>query len=210
MGGFRRGGTILLGKTVKVEFGCFDPSPTRNPWDPALRHTPGGSSSGSAVAVAMGMCLGALGTQTGGSLVRPAAYCGVATCKPTFGLLSREGIVPVSRHFDHPGPMARSVGDLEIMLRCMVGNPSWAEAEHAVLPPRLGLLQEFFFEESDPVIRQATEAAVEKLRAGGATIEREASPDDFRQVRARHRLYGGRCGGLPPRALSPIARPTGR
>ena len=115
----RRSGAIILGKTVTVEFACFDPSPTRNPWDPALQHTPGGSSSGSAVAVAMRMCLGALGTQTGGSLVRPSTYCGIATCKPTFGLLSCDGIVPVSYHFDHPGPMARSVADLAILLGCL-------------------------------------------------------------------------------------------
>ncbi len=95
----RRAGAVILGKTVTVEFACFDPSPTRNPWN--LAHTPGGSSSGSAAALAMGMCLGALGTQTGGSLVRPSAYCGVATCKPTFGKLSTEGIVPVSAE---PGP----------------------------------------------------------------------------------------------------------
>jgi aspartyl-tRNA(Asn)/glutamyl-tRNA(Gln) amidotransferase subunit A len=69
----RKAGAIILGKTVTVEFACFDPSPTLNPWDPALQHTPGGSSSGSAVAVALGMCFGAIGTQTGGSLVRPAS-----------------------------------------------------------------------------------------------------------------------------------------
>ncbi len=120
----RQAGAIILGKTVTVEFACFDPSPTRNPWDVNLRHTPGGSSSGSAVAVAMGMCFGALGTQTGGSLVRPASYCGIATMKPTFGLLSREGIVPVSYHLDHPGPMARTADDLEILMQCLAGD-SW-------------------------------------------------------------------------------------
>ena len=123
----RQAGAIILGKTVTVEFACFDPSPTRNPWDAELRHTPGGSSSGSAVAVAMGMCFGALGTQTGGSLVRPASYCGIATLKPTFGLLSREGIVPVSYHLDHPGPMARTVGDLEILMQCLLGD-SWIKS----------------------------------------------------------------------------------
>lgn len=108
----RQAGAILLGKTVTVEFACFDPSPTRNPWSPTGSHTPGGSSSGSAAAVAMGMCLGALGTQTGGSLVRPAAYCGIATLKPTFGQLPLDGVVPVSWHLDHAGPMALCVEDL--------------------------------------------------------------------------------------------------
>ena len=183
----RHAGAILLGKTVTVEFACFDPSPTRNPWDPALQHTPGGSSSGSAVAIAMGMCLGALGTQTGGSLVRPAAYCGVAACKPSFGVLSREGIVLVSYHFDHPGPMARSVGDLAILLNCIWNGQPWETNGKAALPPRLGWLQGFFFDEADSAIRAATEAAVEHLRAAGARIEPVAVPDEFRQVRSMHR-----------------------
>ena len=117
----RRAGAVILGKTVTVEFACFDPSPTRNPWNTA--HTPGGSSSGSAAAVALNMCLGALGTQTGGSLVRPSTYCGIATCKPTFGRLPMEGIVPVSYHLDHPGPMAHTVADLALLLGCLL-NPS--------------------------------------------------------------------------------------
>jgi aspartyl-tRNA(Asn)/glutamyl-tRNA(Gln) amidotransferase subunit A len=186
----RDAGAILLGKTVTVEFACFDPSPTRNPWDPLLQHTPGGSSSGSAVAVLMGMCPGALGTQTGGSLVRPSSYCGIATCKPTFGLLSREGIVPVSSHFDHPGPMARSVADLRIMLGGMSRDPALGldNAEKIPLPPRLGWLQDFFIDEADPAIRGTTEWAVERLRSAGATIEPVATPDDFCFVRAMHRL----------------------
>ena len=183
----RRAGAILLGKTVTVEFACFDPSPTRNPWDPTLERTPGGSSSGSAVAVLMGQCLGALGTQTGGSLVRPSAYCGIATCKPTFGLFSREGIVPASLHFDHPGPMARSVADLTIMLGSLLEDSRWGETAPATLPPRVGWLQDFFVDESDPTIRGTTESAVERLRHCGATIEPVATPDDFRQVRANHR-----------------------
>lgn len=129
----RRAGAILLGKTVTVEFACFDPSPTRNPWSPTLRHTPGGSSSGSAAAVALGMCLGATGTQTGGSLVRPSAYCGVATLKPTFGRLATDGVVPVSHHLDHVGPIARRVSDLNVLVECMkAAAPPLAPAT----PPR--------------------------------------------------------------------------
>src|SRR5205085_1122948 len=77
----RHAGAILLGKTETTQYASFDPAPTRNPWN--LQRTPGGSSSGSAAAVACGMCLGAIGTQTGGSITRPAAYCGVASCKPS-------------------------------------------------------------------------------------------------------------------------------
>ena len=233
--GLRRAGAVILGKTVTVEFACFDPSPTRNPWDVNLRHTPGGSSSGSAAAVAMGMCLGALGTQTGGSLVRPASYCGICTCKPTFGRLSTEGVVPVSFHLDHPGPMAHTVADLAIMLRYLPrANPfgpadleppaqsDLAEPVEAMRPPRLGLVEEFFMERADPPVRQAVEAALGKLRRGGAKIEPVALPDYFdgilglhalvmaaeaaayhRQQFAAHRdQYGPKIAGLLDRGLS--------
>lgn len=106
----RRAGAVLLGKTVTTEWAGFDPPPTVNPWHPA--HTPGGSSSGSAVAVAAGMCLGALGTQTGGSIIRPAAYCGVSGLKPGYGELPMEGIFPLAPHLDHVGPICRRVDDL--------------------------------------------------------------------------------------------------
>jgi Asp-tRNA(Asn)/Glu-tRNA(Gln) amidotransferase A subunit family amidase len=182
----RRAGAIILGKTVTVEFACFDPSPTRNPWDAELRHTPGGSSSGSAVAVAMRMCLGALGTQTGGSLVRPASYCGVATLKPTFGRLSREGIVPVSYHLDHPGPMARTVADLRILMQCLAGE-SWAKVSDISQPLRLGVLETFFMDEAHPAVRQSIEEAISKFKKAGAEIKLVQSKIDFSQVAAMHR-----------------------
>ncbi len=182
----RRAGAIILGKTVTVEFACFDPSPTRNPWDVELRHTPGGSSSGSAVAVAMGMCFGALGTQTGGSLVRPASYCGIATLKPTFGLLSRESIVPVSYHLDHPGPMARTAGDLDILMQSLLGE-SWVKPAGISRPPRLGVLQKFFMDEAHPAVREVIEETIVKLRNGGAEIKAVQSSIDFAKVAAMHR-----------------------
>ena len=184
----RRAGAIILGKTVTVEFACFDPSPTLNPWN--ARHTPGGSSSGSAAAVAMGMCPGAVGTQTGGSLVRPAAYCGVATCKPTYGALETDGIVPVSYHLDHPGPMARKVGDLEIMLRCMrnvPGETPLPERPPEPHPPRLGLLEQFFLEQADEPIRAVMHVMLATLREAGAQIEPVALVDGFEHVQSMHR-----------------------
>jgi Asp-tRNA(Asn)/Glu-tRNA(Gln) amidotransferase A subunit family amidase len=179
----RQAGAIILGKTVTVEFACFDPSPTRNPWN--LERSPGGSSSGSAAALAVGMCLGALGTQTGGSLVRPSSYCGVATIKPTFGLLSREGVVPVSHHLDHTGPMARSVSDLWILLQCLTDQKP-AYFQPIVTPPRLGLLEKYLHR-ADPPIREATEKAIDQLRAGGAQIEPVAVPAIFDDVLPMHR-----------------------
>ena len=106
-------GAIVLGKTETTQFACQDPARTRNPWN--LEHSPGGSSAGSAAAVASGMCLAALGTQTGGSITRPASFCGVASFKGAWGAWPLEGIVPVSGHLDHVGPMARSVADLALL-----------------------------------------------------------------------------------------------
>lgn len=183
----RRAGAIVLGKTVTVEFACFDPSPTRNPWDPALEHSPGGSSSGSAAAVAAGMCLGAVGTQTGGSLVRPATFCGIAACRPTFGTLSTEGVVPVSYHLDQPGPMGRTASDLERMLDVMAGLPH-REALEMPTAPRLGFVEPFFMERADPPVADATREAVEKLRARGAVIEPVALAENFPHVLAMHWL----------------------
>ena len=180
----RQAGAVILGKTVTVEFACFDPSPTRNPWN--LSHTPGGSSSGSAAALAMGMCLGALGTQTGGSLVRPSTYCGVATCKPTFGKLSTEGIVPMSTSLDHVGPMARKVGDLALLLDCLLGVTVPQPLEPWA-PPRLGLLDTSVLAEADDVVRQATQSALEKLTQAGAEIQPLSMPHIFGDVLRMHR-----------------------
>jgi Asp-tRNA(Asn)/Glu-tRNA(Gln) amidotransferase A subunit family amidase len=116
----RRAGAILLGKTVTTEFASFDPPKTTNPWNAAC--TPGGSSSGSAAAVATGMCLAAIGTQTGGSVIRPASYCGVHGLKPTYGASSLQGVVPLSPRLDHVGMMARSPLDLWSVLAA-IGNP---------------------------------------------------------------------------------------
>lgn len=180
----RRAGAIILGKTVTVEFAAFDPPPTRNPWDPDLQRTPGGSSSGSAAALAMGMCPGAIGTQTGGSLVRPASYCGVATCKPTFGRISTEGIVPLSPHLDHPGPMGRSVADLALLLECLIRG--FRPAGNLPRPPRLGLVENFFMERADATIREATASAVARLRAAGAEIQPVRLDADFQAILDMH------------------------
>ncbi|HEX4128675.1 MAG TPA: amidase [Pirellulales bacterium] len=130
----RRAGAIILGKTVTTEFAWVDPPPTRNPWN--LDRTPGGSSSGSAAAVAMGMCLAAVGSQTGGSITRPASYCGVAGCKPAHGTVSVAGVFPFAPTLDHPGPVARTVDDLRLMLAAMVEQP-WSPSPAEAGPPRL-------------------------------------------------------------------------
>jgi aspartyl-tRNA(Asn)/glutamyl-tRNA(Gln) amidotransferase subunit A len=110
----RGAGAILLGKTTTTEFAFGDPPSTRNPWHRG--HTPGGSSSGSAAAVAASMATFSLGTQTGGSLLRPAAYCGLVALKPTFGAVSRAGVLPVSWTLDHVGAITRTVADSALVL----------------------------------------------------------------------------------------------
>ena len=197
--GLRQAGAIILGKTVTVEFACFDPSPSRNPWDPDLQHSPGGSSSGSAVAVALGMCPAAIGTQTGGSLVRPSSYCGIASCKPTFGRVDATSVVPVSYTLDHPGPMARSVGDLEIILehlpRSRQFHPPAMELwgpcpDHGPIdgagPPRLGFVEEYFMEEADESVRPVVRTAIDKLADRGALIEPVSPTEDFAEIQDVH------------------------
>src|SRR6266566_3297038 len=110
--GLRAAGAVIMGKTVTTEFATRTPGKTRNPHHPG--HTPGGSSSGSAAAVAASMVPLALGSQTGGSIIRPGSYCGVFALKPTFGLISRHGMFRLSRSLDHVGLFARGVDDLAL------------------------------------------------------------------------------------------------
>ena len=106
-------GALILGKTVTTEFAGFDPAETRNPWN--TDHTPGGSSSGTAASVAARMVPAALGSQTGGSISRPAAYCGVVGFKPTHGRVSVRGVLELASSLDHVGPLTRSVADAALI-----------------------------------------------------------------------------------------------
>ena len=185
----KNAGAIMMGKTVTTEFACMDPSPTKNPWNPA--HTPGGSSSGSAVAVATRMCPAALGSQTVGSVLRPASYNGVVGFKPTFGRVSRYGVIPVSWSLDHVGWMARSVEDAALLMQVMavadpnepitVGLPAddfmAGLASHSA--PRIGLIRRFFYDNSDEETRKHTDGIVDQLGRAGATIEEIPLPDSI-------------------------------
>jgi aspartyl-tRNA(Asn)/glutamyl-tRNA(Gln) amidotransferase subunit A len=198
----REAGAVFVGKTVTTQYASFDPPPTRNPWGPA--RTPGGSSSGSAAALACGMCLGALGSQTGGSITRPAAFCGVAGLKPTYGRVSTFGVVPLAASMDHVGPMARCVGDLALLLQAIAGpdrlDPSASESfvpdyqaglRRAKWFPRLGRLRGLFEERADAVMREALDEACKRLGARGAVIRDVALPAGFGEVTARHRVVMG-------------------
>lgn len=193
----RQAGAVLVGKTVTTEFASFDPPPTRNPW--RLDRTPGGSSSGSAAAVALGFCLGAIGSQTGGSITRPASFCGVAGCKPTYGRVSAQGVVPLSRHIDHVGPLARTVSDLAVMLDAIAGyDPddattvdvpvgAYAAACRNAAPPRLAVVTDPFFSLEDSSVGGAARAAEDRLRGAGASIEGIRFPPAFAEVLLHHR-----------------------
>jgi aspartyl-tRNA(Asn)/glutamyl-tRNA(Gln) amidotransferase subunit A len=195
----RQAGAVLLGKTVTTQYASFDPPPTRNPWK--QDHTPGGSSSGSAAAVACGTCLGALGSQTGGSITRPASYCGVAGCKPTYGRVSTHGVVPLAYSMDHPGPIARCVRDLALLLQAIAGPdpldptcadqpvPDYLAALAAPRPaPRLGRLRGLFEERAEPMMRSFMEETTAALRSRGVTVVDVALPAAFSEVVSRHRM----------------------
>lgn len=167
----REAGAIILGKTVTTELATYSPGKTRNPHNP--EHTPGGSSSGSAAAVAAQMVPAAIGTQTNGSVIRPAAYCGVFGYKPTFGLISRHGILAQSRPLDQVGLMARSVEDLALVAEPLMGHderdPDTRPAARArlleiasqepPLPPRFALARTPNWDDAD----EPTRAAFEEL-----------------------------------------------
>jgi aspartyl-tRNA(Asn)/glutamyl-tRNA(Gln) amidotransferase subunit A len=121
----RQAGAVIMGKTVTTAFASFDPPVTRNPWN--LNCTPGGSSSGSAAAVACGMCLGALATQTGGSITRPASYCGVCSIKPTYDRVHVDGVMPLAPSMDHVGAMANCVRDVGLLYRIIAGDMDYTK-----------------------------------------------------------------------------------
>ncbi len=180
----RDAGGVILGKTVTCEFACFDPSRTRNPWN--LDHSPGGSSSGSAAAVAAGMCPVAIGTQTGGSITRPASYCGLAALKPTYGQIPLEGVVPVSYRLDHVGVFAQTVADVGLVSDVLLGVTRQG-LRPLEQPPRLWTFNEFFLERCDTSMRRVWEHALDQLKAAGSVVEPASSPLRFDSVLANHR-----------------------
>lgn len=180
----RGAGAILLGKTQTTAFASFDPSPTRNPHN--LEHTPGGSSSGSAAAVAAGMAAFALGSQTQGSVGRPASYCGVAGFKPTFGLLPCQGVFPFAPSLDTPGLFTQDAEDMR-MLWSRMGYPANGSApRHCAMLDSTG---------AEPEMETAIGQAAEKLRKAGirvATIDVPGWPDLVAASRLVNQYEGAR------------------
>ncbi len=174
----RAAGAVILGKTHTTQFAFRDPAPTRNPWNPA--HTPGGSSSGSAAAVAARMVPGAIGSQTVGSILRPAAFCGVVGLKGPHGLVPVDGAVPLAWSLDHVGPFARSVADVALMLSVLADH----RVEPAAVPaPRLAIGRQLF-DRAEPELRRHLGSVVERLTAAGARVTELTLPPAFAEIHA--------------------------
>jgi aspartyl-tRNA(Asn)/glutamyl-tRNA(Gln) amidotransferase subunit A len=191
----RHAGAIVLGKLNMHEF-AYGPEGlndhyghARNPWDAGVARLAGGSSSGSGVAVAAGLCAGALGSDTGGSIRIPASLCGITGLKPTYGRVSRAGVLPLSWSMDHAGPMARSASDCALLLGAMAGYDP-ADATTSVLPVpeytaaltgevrglRVGLARPFFLDSSTPEVSTAVERAAHTLEQAGAHVDEVVLP----------------------------------
>ena len=177
-------GALILGKTVTTEFAYFAPGPTRNPHNPG--HTPGGSSSGSAAAVAAGFCQVALGTQTIGSLVRPASFCGVVGLKPTSDRISRAGVIPLSPSLDHVGFFAP---DVETAIRVApVLYEHWDEPTLPLRKPRLGVPAGPYLDRTSEEGRAHFEKVCGLLEQAGYTVQSVPLFSDDSEIQARHHL----------------------
>ena len=176
-------GAIVVGKTVTTEFAYYTPGKTRNPWNSA--HTPGGSSSGSAAAVACGMVPAALGTQTNGSVVRPAAFCGVVGYKPSFGTVSNRGTLDPWPTLDHTGAFARSVDDVALVASVMVvPGVDIGAARARGTAPRLVALRSPVWDLAEHSQKQSLAECSDRLQAAGASLAQQELPALFDEAHA--------------------------
>ena len=185
----RASGAIVMGKTVTTEFACFTAGKTANPRN--LAHTPGGSSSGSAAAVADFMVPLALGTQTAGSVIRPAAYCGVVGFKPSFGVIPRAGVKPLADSLDTVGTIARNVADAAFFAGILGGRPGLCEVAMPSVTPRFGLYPTPMWEEKEPETEKALDHARAALGRVGAQIAEIAVPPEHQGLTAAQETVMG-------------------
>lgn len=176
----REAGCVALGKTVTTEFATRHPGKTRNPLDPT--RTPGGSSSGSAAAVADLMAPVAYGTQTTGSVIRPGAYCGVVAVKPTFGLINRSGVKPLSDALDTVGYYTRTVEDAALFLRVAAGYPAMDLGGVAGLKPRIAICRTTAWDRARPETVELFDGLEEQLGAAGAEARELELPGEFDEI----------------------------
>jgi amidase len=180
----RRAGAVIFGKTATCEFAGMAPAATTNPHNPA--HTPGGSSSGSGAAVADHMVPAALGTQTGGSVLRPSSYCGIFGFKPTYNSFNKAGVKPAAESIDTIGWLARSIDDIALLtavLRMEAPRPS----QNLERAPRIGLCRTEMWDASLPETKAAVEGAAAALGKAGATVRDVNLPDAFTGLRVTAR-----------------------
>lgn len=173
-------GGVILGKTVSTEFATRHPGKTRNPRNVA--HTPGGSSSGSAAAVADGMVPIAFGTQTSSSIIRPAAFCGVVGYKPTFNLLNRAGLKFLSESLDTLGVLTRSVADAAMIVETLSGSEPARFEDVGALKPRIGFCRTPYWNQADSATRAALEGALPRLAKAGARVNEVELDREFAQL----------------------------
>ena len=173
----RAAGGIVIGKTVTTEFALMHPGPTRNPHNTS--HTPGGSSSGSAAAVADYMVMLALGSQTAGSVIRPAAFCGVVGYKPSFGLISRVGVKALSDTLDTIGVIARTVPDAALFAAAVTGRTDLMTTKSLAAGPSVGICRTYEWKRAQPEMMEALESAAKKLSAAGIRIKEVNLPPTY-------------------------------
>jgi len=180
-------GALMLGKTVSTEAAFMVPAKTHNPWN--TRHTPGGSSSGSAAAVAAGFVPAAIGTQTNGSVIRPAAFCGIVGYKPSQGMMSARGVMPFSPTMDQPGVFARSVADAALLASCLTPRRSSIAPDATMLksPPRLAAVRSPVWHLAQTEQRVQFDADIARLREAGAMIDIIEIPGEFDRAHKVHR-----------------------
>ncbi|MEF8778418.1 MAG: amidase, partial [Natronomonas sp.] len=178
----RDAGALVLGKTVTTEFAYFEPGPTRNPHDPD--RTPGGSSSGSAAAVAAGLCPFAFGTQTVGSVIRPAAFCGVVGFKPTYERIPIGGVIPLSKSVDHVGFFTQDVASVALVAPILYDD--WRTLPHSVTRPTLGVPEGPYLQQASETALEAFEGQLSRLEAAGYEIERIEAFGNIDDVNERH------------------------
>jgi len=177
-------GALVMGKTVTTEFAYFAPGPTRNPRHRG--HTPGGSSSGSAAAVAAGLCATSLGTQTIGSIIRPAAFCGVVGFKPGYGRIPTDGVIPLSPSLDHVGFFAADVASARAVAAVLCAH--WAPQHVGTGRPILGVPEGPYLNSTSASGLANFDRVLRALQAAGYELRRVAVMSDFAQVRARNQL----------------------
>jgi len=224
----RAAGAVILGKTVTTEFAYLFPGPTRNPHAP--KRTPGGSSSGSAAAVAALMVPGAVGSQTNGSVIRPASYCGVVGFKPSHGLIPRTGAFLLSRTLDHVGTFARTVEDAALLAEVMAGHdeddpdtravatPPLAQvaAEKPPLPPRFAFVKSPVWDQAEPTTKAAFTELADALGESASEVELPVIAEqivpmhqivmDVEMARNLHREYDKARDQLSPQLRELLGR----